>query len=226
MPGRDIKFAVNNIYHIFNKTADNTCVFLEYSLTDLFLDLLFYYRSKKAFLRYSVFKEFEVEFKKEHLKLLKVKKFYLIDLYCFSIMPNHFHLLLKQSKQNGIPVFMSQILNSFTRFFNIKYSRVGSLFISPFKAVEIRSREQFIHTSRYIHLNHYSSGLIAKIEDIFTYPYTSLPDYMGLRNSDLINIKYLLSFFQNDPNKYKEFLVNQADYQRSLELIKHVEKLK
>ena len=58
-----------------------------------------------------------------------------VDIICFVLMPNHFHLLLKQTSESGITKFMSKSINSFTRYINTKQERVGDLFQGVFKAV-------------------------------------------------------------------------------------------
>lgn len=72
-------------------------------------------------------------------------------------MPNHFHLLIKQTEQNGISEFVGKFSNSYTKYYNTKHNRVGALLQGQLKAVLIESGEQLIHVSRYIHLNPTSS---------------------------------------------------------------------
>ena len=136
-------------------------------------------------------------------------------------MPNHFHLLVKQLQEKGISLFVSNIQNSFAKNFNLKNDRHGSLFDHNFKSKRITNNEEYIHVSRYIHLNHVTAGLI-EFEQLLTYPWTSLPYYLGSRNpegSDLVNTKPILDYFKT-PDKYLKFLKNNVDYQRKLNKIK------
>lgn len=68
-------------------------------------------------------------------------------------MPNHFHFLIEQTADKGIASHMQRFINSYAHYVNIKYKRVGPLFQGLFKGVLIESDEQFLHVSRYIHLN-------------------------------------------------------------------------
>ena len=84
-------------------------------------------------------------------------------------MPNHFHLLLKQTIDNGISHFLSKFTNSYTKYFNTKYNRVGPVFQGVFKSVHIESDEQLMHLSRYIHLNPVVSAVVEK-QNLLSYP--------------------------------------------------------
>ena len=136
-------------------------------------------------------------------------------------MPNHIHLLLKQVTDNGITDFMWKVSDSYTHYFNIKKSRKVPLFEGRFKSVRIESEQQLLHVSRYIHLNPYSSGLVKKISELKDYAYSSLPEYFGLIKNGICQKDIVLSYFKK-PGSYKDFIVGQADYQRELEILKHV----
>jgi len=68
-------------------------------------------------------------------------------------MENHFHLILKQISRDAITTFMRCIMNSYTKYFNKKYERVGPLFQGKFKALLVDKDEYLLHLTRYIHLN-------------------------------------------------------------------------
>ena len=115
---------------------------------------------------------------------------------------------------------MSRFENSYARYFNIKYDRVGPLFQPMFKAVRIETEEQFLHVSRYIHLNPTSSYLI-KIKDLKNYPWSSFAGFLDAKFLQFVNPKLVLSHFKSK-EAYRKFVLDQADYQRKLELIKHL----
>ena len=131
-------------------------------------------------------------------------------------MPNHFHLLLKQLKDNGISTFISQVCNSYTKYFNTKYSRAGALLQGVFKAELMESDEQLLHVSRYIHLKPVVSGLTKSLD---SYSYSSYQEYI-FQNQGFCNTTEILNFFPS-PEKYQEFVEDQIDYGTTLELIKH-----
>ena len=138
-------------------------------------------------------------------------------------MPNHYHFLIEQVKEGGISQFIGQFQNSYTKYFNSKHKRKGGLFLTPFRAKHVETDEQLIHLSRYIHLNPYTSYVIKSIDQLIDYPYSSIQDYFhttpyykSITHTGAIN-----SFYQ-DQETHKEFLLNQAEYQRDLEKIKHL----
>lgn len=136
-------------------------------------------------------------------------------------MPNHFHFLMKELIEEGIRKFVSNLQNSYAKYFNTKRKRVGSLFQEMFKAVRIETDEQFIHVARYIHLNPYSSLVVKNLEQLKNYPWCSLGNYFNENHFNFLEKDFLISFFKTKET-FKNFTFNQADYQKHLEEIKHL----
>jgi len=135
-------------------------------------------------------------------------------------MPNHFHLLLKQSKDKGILTFMRSFQNSYAHYFNHKAKRKGTLFQGRFKTIRVETEAQLLHLSRYIHLNPLSSYVIKDLTALWQYPYSSLLEYINLQKSQYCQKQIILKQFSNRLD-YKKFVSDRADYQQSLEKIKH-----
>ncbi len=142
---RKIKFENNKYYHIFNRGANKASIFFSDDDRKRFLWSL------------KVFNDINANFLSVRLnenlgaKLLEKDK--LVEVLGLVLMPNHFHLLLKQNKSDGITKFMHKLGTSYTNYINLKYEHSGALFQGTFKAVEVESDEQLTHLSRYIHLN-------------------------------------------------------------------------
>jgi putative transposase len=134
-------------------------------------------------------------------------------------MPNHFHLLLRQNGDIALNKVLRRVFISFTRTYNLLKNRQGPLFLPQFKVVEINSQEQLLHVSRYIHLNPYSSAIITDLKTISVCPLTSMPVYQQLKN-DLCEPDIILANFENNPKKYLDFVLDNAEYQRKLEISK------
>lgn len=133
-----------------------------------------------------------------------------VEVVAYCLMPNHFHFLLKQSIDNGVSVTMANFQNSYTKYFNAKHKRQGSLLQRQFKAVPIESQGQFFHLTRYIMLNPYSSQLVKNPEMVLEYPYS------------FINYHLFEKVTGSKKEQFFNSVQDQADYQKNLELIKHL----
>ena len=68
-------------------------------------------------------------------------------------MPNHFHLFVFQKEIDSISNFLKSLTVKYSMYFNAKYKRVGPVFQGRYKAVMVKSENQFIYLSKYIHRN-------------------------------------------------------------------------
>lgn len=184
------------------------------------LRTLNYYRFKNLPLKLSKFlvqpSEKQVSFIEQFAKQDNKQ----VSLTAYCLMPNHFHFLVKQTKENGISNFLSKFTNSYTKYFNTKHERVGPLVQGVFKAVHVETDEQLLHLSRYIHLNPVTSFLI-KEADLETYVWSSYPEYLGLSKYTISDKEDVLGHFKN-PKAYKDFVLNQVTYAQELDIIKHL----
>lgn len=133
-------------------------------------------------------------------------------------MPNHFHILLRQLRDDGVREFISKVSNSYTKYLNTKYGRSGPLLQGEFKAVSIETDEQLLHVSRYIHLNPFVAKLVNKHED---YNYSSYPIFTGLYTDNRCNPEPILEMI-GGTEKYKDFVTGHEDYARELSQLKHL----
>ena len=170
-------------------------------------------------IRLSKFKQLLKEAKLAYLNSLK-KMQPLVEIYAFAFMPNHYHLLLKQAQDGGISRFISNFQNSFAKIFNLKNNRTGGLFQNQFRARRIETDEEFLHVSRYIHLNPVTSYIIS-FKDLANYPWTSLPSYLQ-RNQNLeVSTNQVLGMV-GSASQYLKFIEDQVDYQQTLQAIKNL----
>lgn len=184
-----------------------------------FLLCLKYYRFQTPPVKLSKLLQMPQEDREGILANLVSENHKIIELVAFCLMPNHFHLLLRQEMDQGISDFMQKITNSYTRYFNTKHKRVGPVFQGAFKAVHVETDGQLLHLSRYIHLNPLVS-FIVRDQDFLSYPWSSLNQYLEGDNNYLDSQSILNNF--SDPQGYLEFVKNQVDYGRELERIKHL----
>lgn len=221
MPGRLIPLVTQQIYHIINRGVASQPVFLRQRDYIRSLETIFYYQNLQPSLRYSFFQRLSSKEREETLLDFSNKRKYIVDIIAYCFMPNHIHLILKQLTNGGISKFMSNYTNSYTRYFNTKKKRSGSLFEGKFKAVRIETDEQLLHVVRYIHLNPYTSYVIKTLDKLANYPYSSLSEYINPGKSNFCNKDLVLSHFSSSKSFWR-FVFDQAEYQRELAKIKHL----
>jgi len=221
MPGRKIPLITNQIYHVLNRGTASQPVFLTKKNYQRVLKTIFYYQNTDTPVSYSTFLKLSNERRQNLLEIIRKKQNFLVEIIAYCLMPNHLHFLLKQTRNNGISIFMSQVSNSYTRYFNTSQKRLGPLFQGKFKAIRIETDDQLLHVSRYIHLNPYSSYVIKTLKELENYPYSSFLEYLAPAENNWCQKEDILGQFKN-PTAYKQFVFNQADYQRKLDEIKHL----
>lgn len=208
MPYRNTPLVKGQVYHVFNRGVEKRNVFTDRREHVRFLETVQYYQQISPRIKFS-------QADKDERENLSDKK--IIEVIAYCLMPNHFHLLLRQLTDNGISTFIRRLIDSYTRYFNTKNERVGSLFQGPFKAVRIESDEQLLHVTRYIHLNPLV-GYLAK--DLRNFEWSSYLGYIGLGNNKLCKkekVEQLISL-----KGYEQFVKDQEDYAKQLANIKHL----
>ena len=175
-------FSVDEWYHCFNRGVEKRKVFEGELDANRFLMTLYLANGTEPM---TLFNERTPELSKT-LTEDRGKPVVAIGAYC--LMPNHFHLLLKEIKAGGITTFMQKLGTAYTMYFNAKYERVGNLFMRPFRARHVGDDRYFQHVLEYIHCNPaelYEPGWKAgKVNDmhllarrLIEYPYSSLRNY-------------------------------------------------
>lgn len=198
MPAKNsIKIYVENgFYHVYNRGVDKREIFLDDLDYRVFLHLLKFYLSPQDISSQNQHPLTEVTgIIPVRLHLFQTLPSEL-DLLVYCLMPNHFHLLLKQITINGITKLLRRITITYAMYFNKRYKRVGHLFQGIYKAALIDNDPYLLHLSRYIHLN--PSELTGIIP--VTYPYSSYRYYLGEKHAPWLKPKFILDYFQNNKN--------------------------
>ncbi|HAH19430.1 MAG: hypothetical protein A2Y00_09910 [Omnitrophica WOR_2 bacterium GWF2_43_52] len=210
--------AIGEFYHVFNKSIAGFKIFNNESEYLRIIVAIRYYQCEGHSLRLSDFlrtKDANKHTIDEYLSdCLKNKQDKLVDIVSYCIMPTHTHFILKQLKDNGISLFMNNIFNSYTKYFNIKHKRKGPLWEGRFKNVLIKTDEQLLHLTRYIHLN----PVTAYLTDIpESWIYSSYKEY-------ILEVTNRICRYENVINiavdQYKKFVNDMIGYQRDLAAIK------
>jgi len=137
-------------------------------------------------------------------------------LHAFCLMPNHFHLLLKQTDDRAIVELMRRLGNAYVGYFNQKNGRVGPLFQGRYRAAFVKDTGVYAHLTRYIHRNPAELMASSGPRALSDYEYSSYRDYLGLRSTKWLSLDEpieLLSSCQSHPITpagYREY-VEQDD---------------
>lgn len=221
MPFRKYPLVTGEVYHVFNRGIDRKTTFIDKREYERAVQTIDFYRFATPPVKLSRFLSMSTEDQERVIKNLKQSDDKLVSIISFCLMPNHYHFLLKQLVDRGIANFISQLQNSFTRYFNAKHERIGPLFLDQFKAVRIETDDQLIHVNRYIHLNPYTSYVVKDLESLKKYPWSSFLEYLENEINGICD-KELVYFFFKKRSQYKKFIFDQADYQRKIDKIKHL----
>lgn len=201
------RVVTGEIYHVYSKSIAEYIIFnndFEYSRMR---EVIEYYRVERPFTSFSRLKK-----RNTQVKQLDAKR--LVQIICYCIMPTHIHLVLKQMEDKGISVFMSNVLNSYSRYFNIKHNRKGPLWESSFKKVPVENDAQLLHLTRYVHLNPVTAYIVDKPED---WRWSSYQEYISGNKDGICNYDSVVDI---NPEGYRKFVEDGISYQRELAKIK------
>jgi len=212
MASKPRNFNPDYYYHVFNRAiGERRKIFLNDRDYQLFVNLIDFYRYQQN-LSYSDFKALTASQKLSYLRNLKGSSG-LAVVVAFAVMPNHFHLLLKPVAPNArdLSFFIANLTNSYTRYFNRKYQRSGSLFQGTFKAKELNTEGSILQVSRYLHLNPVASSKAnpnGKLKDPGSYPYSSYPEWVGIRTPHITDVKEVQFWTSKvgGPDGYRKFV--------------------
>ncbi|HQI70014.1 MAG TPA: transposase [Bacteroidales bacterium] len=163
------------VYHIFNRGNNKENLFIEERNYSYFIFLMEKYLTNVA------------------------------DIYCYCLLKNHFHLLLKIKESTNIAeekyrkkpyLAFSHFFNSYTKSINNAYNRTGSLFQEHFHRNRITEDGFFKNVVAYIHLNPEKHGFV---RDFRNYPHSSYSTFFTERKS-FIDKDFVLNSFGNIDN--------------------------
>ncbi len=219
MPLRVLPLVNGEYYHVYNSGVALQPTYSTKRDYERFLLCLSYYRFNNLPFKLSRLLQIPNEERESVIASLEKTNDKTVEIIAFCLMPNHFHILVQQLAEGGISKFMRQITDSYTRYFNTKSDRVGPLFQGAFKAVHVENDDQLIHLSRYIHLNPLVSYIVRE-PDFLEYPWSSFRNYIS-GDFQFVNPEIILANFKS-PQDYLKFVMDQANYGRELEKIKHL----
>ncbi len=218
------QFTTDGFYHIYNRGVEKRKIFLNNDDHFRFIHDLFEFNdevhAQNIYYKLPSMKSYEVRPRKISKRKL------LVEIIAFCLMPNHFHLFLRQNADNGIVKFMQKLGTGYAMYFNQKYNRVGGLFQGRFKATLIERESHFLYLPHYIHLNPLDLSMPSwrdkRIENphkalkfLESYRWSSYLDLTGKKNFPSIISSALFKRFFGTPKEYRESLrewINDMDF--------------
>lgn len=200
MPSRNVvkHYAPREFYHVYNRGVNKMRIFEDESDKRHFVKILRRHLNPD-----------DLSTKSDGTLYRKFNRD--LELLCYCLMGNHFHLLFYvREDSDALRAFMQPVLTAYTMYFNKRHKRVGPLFQGVFKASRISSDEYLLHITRYIHLNPRTYK---------TYRFSSLPQYLGQPTPPWLKPGRILELFEGDD--YLQFLEDYEDHAAALELLKY-----
>lgn len=216
---RNFAFSVDEFYHIYNRGTDKRVIFTDINDYNRFVLLLRLCNSATQVDISNKLREGLTE-----LMSIDVSD-RLVDIGAYCLMPNHFHLIVRENQEGGISRFMKKLLTAYSMYFNKKHKRTGGLFEGPFKARHADSDEYLKYLFAYIHLNPVKiidpewkeNGITdrGKVKEHLTeYRFSSYLDYMSdqKREEELILNKPAFPEYFSNFKEFDEFINEWLNY--------------
>ena len=209
---RSIIFVEKEYYHCYCRGTEKRKVFLNKKDYQRFIHLLFVCNGKnKIHLSDYGKKSFDEIFEIDRGETL-------VYIGAYALMPNHFHLLLKEKEGGNISLFMQKFMTAYTMYFNKKYQRTGVLFESKFRAQHANNDNYLKYLFSYIHLNPLKlidskwkeSGIknTTKAKEFLQrYEYSSYADYLKEARTQKIIL---------NREKFPEYFPNKKDFEKEI----------
>lgn len=138
-------FVIGEIYHVYNRGVDKRNIFTDETDLQRFIDTVNEFNEEKSTGGLLINSLHKNKFRSRSSKL--------VTLVSFCILDNHFHFLLKQEADGGIAKFMQRFGGGYTKYFNARHKRSGSLFQGKFKSKLIDSNDYLLRVFTYINYN-------------------------------------------------------------------------
>jgi REP element-mobilizing transposase RayT len=195
-------------YHIYNRGAHQQLIFKDDKDYQTFVDILGYYLTHPNGIPLSILSR-----KSEKNKVtILAKTSPSCSLLAYCLMPNHFHLMLRQESSDlTISDLMRRICVGYAMYFNERYHHSGTIFQGRYKNILVTNEYQWIYLSKYIHRNplHLQSYDPCKLSK---YRYSSYPTYLGLTQTNWLDTSTILDrHYKNKISEYQKFVENGGD---------------
>jgi len=209
MTTRKQEFSIDEYYHLYNRGTEKRKIFLDKRDYEHFLFLMYICNTTRSIELRNLGKYFD-------------RQETIVDIGAYCLMPNHFHILIREKVDKGISKYMLKLMTAYSMYFNQKYKRTGKLYEGAFKAQHANTDRYLKYLYSYIHLN--PAKLIDRnwktfkrkkgdkelLEYIYTYPYSSMKEYR-INQYHIINPTVFPKYFTT-PEHYKKDLIEWLNF--------------
>jgi REP element-mobilizing transposase RayT len=109
--------------------------------------------------------------------------------------------LVRQDGEQPAGRLAQRVFNSYTKAYNKRYDRSGTLFEGPYKVLQIKDHAHLLHLCRYIHANPVVHGLVGQVEE---WAYSNYPEWVELREGTLVDRAFVQEHFTRE--SYEAFV--------------------
>jgi len=127
-----------------------------------------------------------------------------ISVIAYCLMPNHYHFLLRQDSTEAVGLLPRRVFNSYTKAFNKRYERSGTLFEGRYQAIHVDKDGYLLHLCRYIHANPVKHGLVSCLAE---WPYSNYHEWIGARHGTLVDLNFVREHFPT-AQTYSQFVLD------------------
>ncbi len=211
-------------FHVLNRGVDKRDIFLDDKDRARFVHDLFVFNDAEPSMNF-------LHHGRQGLGPAHPRKM-LVDIHVFTLMDNHYHLLLSPRVDNGISLFMQKLNMGYTKYFNERYERVGTLWQSKHKRIVVERNAHFLYIPYYIHINpldylfpQWRTGGVRDsrkaLAYLAQYRWSSHLDYLGIKNFPSVTAREEIMLILGTPESYQRtikdiitdpMLADGADY--------------
>jgi putative transposase len=131
------------------------------------------------------------------------------ECHAWSLMPNHFHLLIRSS-QFSLGDLMRRLMAGYAGYFNRRHKRTGHLFQNRYRSILCQEDAYFLELVRYIHLNPARAGLVENLLQLDRYSWTGHSVLVGVQERPWQKTGKVLSHFSSSSTqpeqRYRAFI--------------------
>ncbi len=145
MPRKVRELFNGGIYHVYNRGNNKQKLFWEHEDYTFFLD-----------------------------KLIELKEIFLVEIFHYCLMSNHYHLLVRIRQGKDLPVIMHRLQLGYARYHKKKYKHTGHIFQERYRSPQIPTESYYLQCGRYIERNPVKAKMVTEASD---YEYSSAAFY-------------------------------------------------